>query len=130
MKFLLMKILIIDDNETITKAVSKVLKLKGHDCILVNESKRGLKLISENEYDLVLLDLAMPELTGLDLVKKLKPSSKNLSKVVIFTAMSVPPEQLLELKALGIRSILKKPFSLTDLDQIISEQNSSLGISN
>jgi len=125
-----MKILIVDDNEAITKATSRVLKLKGHDCTVANEAKIGLKLISENEYDLVLLDLSMPEFSGLDLLKKLKPGSKNLSKIVICTAMSVPSDQILELKTLGVKSVLKKPFSLAEIDQIISEQNASLNITN
>lgn len=117
-----MKILVVDDNETITKAMSRVLKLKGHDCIIVNKGKKGFELISENEYDLVLLDLSMPEFSGFDLLKKLKPNSKNLSKIVICTALSLSQEQLSELKTLGVKSILRKPFSLTEIEQIISEQ--------
>lgn len=125
-----MKILLIDDNEAITKATARVLKLKGHDCNLVNDGKTGLNLITENEYDLILLDMSMPGFSGLDLLKSIKPNSKNFSKIVICTAMSVPPEQLAELKNFGIKSILKKPFSLSEIDKIISEQDSSLKISN
>ena len=125
-----MKILLIDDNEAITKATARVLKLKGHDCNLVNDGKTGLNLITENEYDLILLDMSMPGFSGLDLLKSLKADSKNFSKIVICTAMSVPPEQLAELKNFGIKSILKKPFSLSEIDKIISDQDSSLKISN
>ena len=123
-----MKILIIDDNPATTRAVSKILQLKGHDCSLSNDGKEGLRLISENDYDLVLLDLTMPNFSGVDLLKKIKSFSINFSKIIIFTAMTLSTSQLAELKALGIKRILKKPFSINELDVIISEQNSTMRI--
>ena len=123
-----MKILIVDDNPTTTKAVSKILQLKGHECSFTNDGNEGLRLTSNNDYDLVLLDLTMPNFSGFDLLKQIKPLNKDLSKIIIFTAMSLSQSQLSELKALGVKRILKKPFEINELDTIISEQNSVMKV--
>ena len=70
-----LKILIIDDNEQITKMLTTFLELKEHDCTIANDGKEGLQLIKENEHDVVLLDLAMPEFDGYAVIKDLEENN-------------------------------------------------------
>jgi CheY-like chemotaxis protein len=86
-----MKILIVDDDVELTKAVVSTLSSVGHDVQFTNEPKEGLKLIKEQSQDVVFLDL---------------------------TASAVGDEELDGLVELGIHSFLKKPV---DIDAILDK---------
>ncbi len=113
-----LNVLIIDDNEQITKMISSFLDMSNHDCTVVNDGKEGLELIKTKQYDSIVLDLAMPEFDGyeiLDTVQREDPSQ--LSKIIILTASSVPIETIRKFKELGVSSCLQKPV---DIDQLLS----------
>lgn len=116
-----LRLLLIDDNEEITEVVSFYCESKNIECDVINEGKKGLDSIQDEKYDLILLDLAMPEFSGLDLINSLKEEGSIESKnIVIFTASS--NRRLLdEIKDSGIKEILKKPCSLNDLVAMIEK---------
>ncbi|MFB5624899.1 MAG: response regulator transcription factor, partial [Nitrosopumilus sp.] len=70
-----LKILIIDDNEQITKMLTTFLELNEHECTVANDGSEGLKRIKENNYDVILLDLAMPEFDGYSVIKDLEDNN-------------------------------------------------------
>ena len=120
-----LNVLIIDDNEQITKMISSFLDLSNHDCTIVNDGKDGLELIKTKQYDSIVLDLAMPEFDGyeiLDTLKKEDPSQ--ISKIIILTASSIPLETVKKFKELGVSSCLQKPV---DIDQLLSKITSVTG---
>lgn len=101
---------------------SAYLKAKGHDCAVSNDSKVGLNKIFQENFDLVLLDLAMPELSGFDIVEKLKKSGKiNQTKIVIFSAKEVTEKQISDLLERGVYAFLKKPVKLEALRKILEK---------
>lgn len=108
----IMKILLVDDNEDITKMLSKYMSLKGHTCIVVNDGRSGLNLIENHQaFDVVLLDLAMPEFTGRDIIDELHKSGKIKNQnIVTLTASSINYDEESMLKSKGVRSCLKKPI--------------------
>jgi DNA-binding response OmpR family regulator len=116
-----LRLLLIDYNEEITEAVSFYCESKNIECDVINEGKKGLDSIQDEKYDLILLDLAMPEFSGLDLINSLKEEGSIESRnIVIFTASS--NRRLLdEIKDSGIKEILKKPCSLNDLVAMIEK---------
>jgi len=73
-----MNILGIDDNVDITDLLDTVLNGSDHQYSFVNNGKDGINLIKQNKYDLILLDLAMPKFTGLDVLNELE--KENLIK--------------------------------------------------
>ena len=113
----MMKILLIDDNSDITEMLSKYLKIEGHNCKVCNDGRNGLSLILEQEFDVVLLDLAMPEFTGYDLVESLEKMGRleELHKIVVFTASSIGNSEIEKLLQKGVRMCLKKPVRLDQL---------------
>ena len=118
-----MRLLLIDDNEEITEAIGFYCKsAKGDiDCQVINEGKIGLESIRNEDYDLILLDLAMPEFTGLDVIKSLQQDGIIGSKnIVIFTASS-DRAVLDEIKNSGVKEVFKKPCSLDDLVELIQK---------
>ena len=120
-----LNVLIIDDNEQITKMISTFLDMSNHDCTIVNDGKEGLELIKTKQYDSIVLDLAMPEFDGfkiLDTLQEEDPSQ--ISKIIILTASSIPLETVKKFKELGVSSCLQKPV---DIDQLLSKITSVTG---
>jgi len=95
------------------------LNSSGHEFSYVNNGKEGLKLIQENSYDLVLLDLSMPEFTGLDVVDSLNNDGIiNKQKIVVFTASSMNESEIEELLKKGAYSCIRKPI---DIDVLLEK---------
>ena len=112
----LMKLLLIDDNRDITTMFSKYFTQKGHPCTVCNNSHNALDMITTGQYDIVLLDLAMPEVSGTDIVDALYQSGKiGKLNIVALTASSVSSEKEEELKKKGVNGVLKKPIDPDEL---------------
>ena len=121
-----LKILIVDDNEQITKMLTTFLELKQHICTVANDGKEGLELIKENNSDVILLDLAMPEFDGYAVIDDLE--NNNLlkdRKIIVFTASTITQEELDKLVDRGVKSYILKPIDIdTLLSKIIETANS------
>ena len=111
-----MKLLLIDDNKDITTMFSKYFTHKGHSCTVCNNGHNGLNMITTGQYDVVLLDLAMPEFSGTDVVNSLYQSGK-ISKlnIVALRASSISSDKEEELQKKGVHSVLKKPIDPDEL---------------
>lgn len=114
-----LEILIIDDNEQITKMLTTFLELKEHKCTIANDGKEGLALVKENRHDVILLDLAMPEFDGYSVIKDLEENNmlKN-HKIIVFTASTITQEELDDLVKRGVTSYILKPI---DIDVLLSK---------
>jgi CheY-like chemotaxis protein len=112
-------VLIVDDNDQITKMISSFLGMSNHECTVVNDGKEGLELIKTNQYDSIILDLAMPEFDGYQILETLqREDPSQLPKIIVLTASTVPIENIRKFKDLGISSCLQKPV---DIDQLLSK---------
>ncbi len=113
-----LNVLIIDDNEQITKMISSFLDMSNHDCTVVNDGKEGLEQIKTKRFDSIVLDLAMPEFDGYEILSTLQSEDPSqLPKIIILTASTVPIETVRKFKELGVSSCLQKPV---DIDQLLS----------
>jgi len=117
-----MKILVVDDNKSITSALEKYFKIKGFEVRICNDGRDGLELIQNDKWDTILLDLSMPECSGLDIIDKLEKNNVLKDKnIFLFTASSVPDYVLGKLLAKdGIKTCLKKPISLAKIAETIA----------
>jgi DNA-binding response OmpR family regulator len=117
-----MKVLIIDDNKSITNSLDKYLKIKGFDVRICNNGLDGFELIQNDQWDVILLDLSMPEYSGLNIIEDLEKDNALKDKnIILFTASSVSDYVLEKLvKKDGIRSCLKKPVSLSKIAETIA----------
>ena len=118
-----MKVLVVDDNQDITDLLSRFLTAKGVENIITNDPRNGLSLIREEKYDVILLDISMPEISGIDIIQILdKEKILQDQKIVIFSANAFTDSQIGELlKMKGIMDCLKKPINLTHLLEVISK---------
>lgn len=114
------KVLIIDDNRSITSGLEKFFKFHGFDCVVVNDGNNGLELIRNGNYDAVLLDLAMPGFSGLDVLNTLAKENKTSDKkIIVLTASPIDNVEEEKLKKLGVNSIQRKPMDVNALIEII-----------
>jgi len=118
-----MNILAIDDNEDILKLLDTVITGEGHDFTRIGNGKEGVKLIEEQNFDAILLDLAMPEFSGMDVIESLKKSNKlKDQKIIIFTASSATDKEIVELiQNEGVSSCIRKPVRVNSLMRKIEE---------
>lgn len=114
-----MKILIVDDNEQITKMLTTFLELKEHECTVANDGKEGLAAIKENKHDVILLDLAMPEFDGYSVIKDLEDAGTLKDhKIIVFTASTMSQEELDGLVTRGVSAYILKPI---DIDVLLAK---------
>ena len=112
----------VEDNDEISEAMSFYCSAKKDiECNVVNNGQEGLERIRNDKFDLVLLDLAMPDFSGWDVIKSLKQDESIKSKnIVIFTASS-DQVVLNDIRDSGVKDVFKKPFSLDQLTTLIEK---------
>ena len=117
-----MKILGIDDNADITEMLDTVLNSAGHEFSFVNNGREGLEKIKQNNFDIVLLDLSMPNFTGVDVVNALNEDGIiKKQKIVLFTASSMTETEIEKLIDEGVHSCIRKPVDIPDLLERLTE---------
>jgi|SRR3954452_11589194 two-component system OmpR family response regulator len=111
-----MEILLIDDNKEITEMMSFFLDSQDIICEIENEGKKALEKIKEKPYDVILLDLTMPEFSGYDLVNQLKKDNtiRNIN-LVIFTASHIDQDKIDKMIEDGVKEIIRKPISIDSI---------------
>jgi CheY-like chemotaxis protein len=117
-----MKILIIDDNNDVLQLLEVLLNSTGQDVDIANNGKQGLEMILNNQYDLILPDITMPEFNGFYVVDKLNEAKElEKNKILFFTAVSVTYMELEKWHKLGVRGCLRKPVEPNMLFETINE---------
>ena len=112
-----MKILGIDDNADLLQLSEIALTSGGLEYTGVDRGEEGVEEIRNGNYDLVLLDLSMPEFSGIDVIDALdKDGLMNKQKIVIFTASSATDKEYGPLLEKGAHSVIKKPL---DVDLLV-----------
>lgn len=115
------RILIIDDAQDIANVFKKQLDLLGgYDVDLASGGKQGLEMIESNNYDLVLLDLVMPELDGIEVLRIIKKDTakyKNPAIIVMTNVTAADTKKVVE--ELGVVDFVVKTD--TDIDMVVSE---------
>lgn len=106
-----MRIFIVDDNTEITNIMSKYFSKKGHICSVSNDGNNASEILNNQKFDAIILDLAMPEFSGRDVIVQLKNNGKIKDhNIVCLTASSPSSEYEDEIKSMGVKAVLKKPI--------------------
>jgi CheY-like chemotaxis protein len=115
------RILIVDDDEMVLMALNELLKPEGYVVDSANSGKEALEKIDKIQYDLLMLDIIMPGMNGLELCKAIRDKEKYRETAIVFlTAKSRDEDRTLGLEA-GANLFLSKPISPEKLLGIVSE---------
>lgn len=104
-----MKVLIIDDDTEILDLLESFFTALGHNVDKITNSIEGLKLIAKNIYDLVMLDIKLPESDGIEVLKEIKKIDPSLPVVMITGYKEA--EKVIEAFRHGAMDCLLKPFN-------------------
>jgi CheY-like chemotaxis protein len=108
-------ILFIDDNPVDRALISGLLKKHGFDVLLAEDGPGGLNMAQEEKPDLVLLDILLPGISGIELCKKLRRGPYTWKIPVIFyTSMDIP-KHLIDYASYGARDYIQKTMPTEDL---------------
>jgi len=112
------QILVVDDDKTMRDACHQILARQGFQVEQAASARQGLGLLEKSSFDVILLDLVMPDLEGLETLKRIKALDANC-EVIIITGYGSIPTAVEAMKA-GAFHFLSKPFAPDELRTIIS----------
>jgi two-component system NtrC family response regulator len=112
-------ILAIDDEPNIRRLIRNEFTLEGYEVTTAKNGEEGLALIRQKPFDVVLLDIKLPKINGLDVLRKIKETSDAM-EVIMITGYSDVQSAVSSLK-LGARDYVTKPFKLDDLLAIVQK---------
>lgn len=108
-----MKILVVDDDQAVRDSLRRSLSFNGYTVTMAEDGEKALELISSDRPDLVVLDVMMPKLDGLDVCRELRSRGDDIP-VLMLTARNSVSERVSGLDA-GADDYLPKPFALEEL---------------
>ncbi len=111
------KILIVDDEFTVIELLERVLKEARYDYVSATTSEKALELLADETFDLVLLDVKMPHISGIEILKRIKASYPHTS-VIMMTGF-VSTETAIESLRNGAYDYVTKPFNFDELVLIL-----------
>jgi DNA-binding NtrC family response regulator len=113
------RILIIDDDEGLVHFLSRFFQRKGYEVTVCLTGQDALKAITEDDFDLILMDYKMPDLNGLDMLSEIRRIELK-TPVILMTAYGTT-ELAIETMKRGAYDYLTKPFDREDLSRIVTE---------
>ncbi len=108
------RILVVDDEELVRSLTVQVLERAGYDVVGAGDAQLALDLLDEERFDLVVSDVVMPGLSGVELLNELRDLRPELP-VVLMTGGSPEPERTTRALELGANGIVYKPYSHSEL---------------
>ncbi len=111
------KLLIIEDDENLRNLYCECLQELNLDIHIAGDGIDAFKKIAQNAYDLYIVDIFLPEITGLEVIKVIKERYEK-AKILIISAAATDPivKKAMEL---GVCGVLKKPFRLKEIREIV-----------
>ena len=116
-------VLVVDDEAIICLNLEKIIKSEGHKPVSAQSGREAFDLLKHNEFDLVFLDLALPDVSGVEILKEIKQKNPD-QPVIIITGF---PESELMDQALNLSplSVIKKPFKKEQIQKLMKRIFSS-----
>src|SRR6185369_2842702 len=107
------RILVIEDDPSIVAGLELNLSLEGYEVVSANDGEHGLRIAGETPPDLVLLDIMLPGMNGLEVLRQLRLSDPDIP-VLVLTARGEEADKVLGLQ-MGADDYISKPFSVSEL---------------
>lgn len=107
-------ILVVEDEEKLARFVELELEHEGYKVSKAYDGRTALEMAEKEEYDLILLDIMLPELNGLEVLRRLKQDGRDIAPVILVTARDAVMDKVSGLDA-GAVDYITKPFAIEEL---------------
>ena len=114
-----LRILVIDDEQAICMGCRRILSTDGHSVECCTNSEDGLRAALSGDWDIILVDLIMPEIGGMEVLKQLKAAG--VSSAIIVITGNVTVESVVDAMKLGAQDYLGKPFTPAQLRMVVQK---------
>jgi two-component system, response regulator YesN len=118
------QILVIDDEDLVTESLKRLLKKQGYSVAIARNNTEALEKVKELNLDLIVSDIRIPEVNGVEIIKNIrhyyKVSQKKPIPEILITGYS-SDEHLKEAQALKVADYLYKPFDIKDFLEIVKK---------
>ena len=116
------RILVIDDERMVCDTLALILKRGGHEAFCVERATTGMRVFREDPFDLVITDIFLPDMDGLEVVRSLHSEFPSTPIIAMSGGGQVLQEDFLPAaRSMGATQVLHKPFNATDLLGMVSE---------
>jgi CheY-like chemotaxis protein len=115
------RILVVDDDEMVLMALNELLSPEGYDVHTVLSAKEALEKLDQNGYDLLLLDIIMPEMDGFELCRQIREKETYRETPIVFLTAKNREKDRVRGLGVGGNLFLSKPISPDTLLKIISD---------
>ena len=112
------KILVVDDESSITNMLYLVLTGEGYEVATAKDGREGLKVFESIKPDLVITDIVMPDMEGIEFTRRLVNKRKGLL-IIVMSGNAVGTRFLKTARIFGARAALQKPFTIQELKGIL-----------
>ena len=113
-------VLVVDDAPQICKALSDVLTASGYSVRTAPSGERALQIMESSEFDLIITDLKMSGMSGMDLIARVKERAPHLSIVILSGYGDM--DDVIKAMRVGITDYLKKPFSIDEVLDVVKRE--------
>ncbi|MCL6583082.1 MAG: response regulator [bacterium] len=113
------RVLVVDDEQNSREGLSKILTKEGYTVHTAENGKKALIEAENNDFDLIITDLRMPEMDGIEVLEKLRNKNKNIGVVIVTAYGEV--NSYLKAMNLGAFEYLNKPIHLEELRRVINK---------
>ena len=113
------RILVVDDESSVCSSIDKILSRQGHQVVVAYSAEEAMQKVEQEKFNLVLADLMMPKVNGMDLLKMIRNRWPDLNVVMITGYASINTAK--EATRLGAFDYLPKPFTPDELSRIIEK---------
>ncbi|MBN4064169.1 response regulator [Dehalococcoides mccartyi] len=113
-------ILVVDDHEEIREALAEILEEEGHDILQAADGLQALEVIASARPDVVLLDIAMPGMDGLETLRRLKDQPDFSTLPVIMVTAQGDRQNMVKAVQLGVRDYVTKPWEPGEVEMCVN----------
>ena len=107
------KILVVDDEESLCQVMSFTLRKENYDVVTASDGLKAIKLLGKSSFDLVIADLRMPQMGGLELLSKVRELDSELGFIVLTAFASL--DTAIEALKMGANDYITKPFKIEEI---------------
>lgn len=112
-------ILLVDDEDHLQEVLGLLLELDGHKVTTAYSGEQALKIAAESQFDLVVTDLKMPGMSGLDIIKAFKETNPDI-RVIMITGYPTEESEA-EARRLGVDDYITKPFHMDRMREVLQQ---------